>query len=161
MWLPLTLFRQDFVLQDEMRLYRELGVLSTHIGAFSHDTPGRFVVIGFLSNFLCSPLARSLAAVLLPSGLKRPTLSSAKTPHPSGTFCDIIRHGMSESSSSPRFSHTIYSYFYCGPAAFGIPAKLEATIARACAQCGNVAPQQAAELIARMKKEGRWSLEAF
>eukprot|EP01105_Mastigella_eilhardi_P016984 TRINITY_DN38_c0_g2_i3.p1 TRINITY_DN38_c0_g2~~TRINITY_DN38_c0_g2_i3.p1 ORF type:complete len:1200 (-),score=403.08 TRINITY_DN38_c0_g2_i3:174-3629(-) len=52
-------------------------------------------------------------------------------------------------------------YFYCGPAAFNIPAKLEAAIAHACAEAGKLTTENALLLLEKMKAERRWRVEAF
>lgn len=121
---PATLYQacrhrdKDFVLADEMKIYREAGVLTTHLGAFSHDNPARFETADLLMR-----------------------------EHPEQVW-EILR--------APN-AH----YFYCGPAAYGIPGKLEAAITEACARAGGMTAAQAAEYIQKMKTEGRFVLEAF
>eukprot|EP01105_Mastigella_eilhardi_P016985 TRINITY_DN38_c0_g3_i1.p1 TRINITY_DN38_c0_g3~~TRINITY_DN38_c0_g3_i1.p1 ORF type:complete len:1209 (-),score=302.45 TRINITY_DN38_c0_g3_i1:136-3645(-) len=52
-------------------------------------------------------------------------------------------------------------YYYCGPAAFNIPAKLESAIVDACITGGKMPKENALLLIEKMKAEYRWRVEAF
>jgi len=64
-------------------------------------------------------------------------------------------------SPSPLPPHHLASYFYCGPAAYGIPAKLEAAIIGACSTAGKMSLEDATRYVENMKHEGRFVLEAF
>ncbi|KAJ4462103.1 iron hydrogenase [Paratrimastix pyriformis] len=121
---PATLYQacrhreKDWVLRDEMAEYQREGVLTTHIGAFSHDQPGRFETADLLM-----------------------------TENPAPVW-DILKHPNAY-------------YFYCGPAAYSIPAKLETAIVGACQTAGGMSPEKATEYVETMKREGRFLLEAF
>lgn len=121
---PATLYQacrhreHDFIMQDEMTAFKNAGVLSRHIGAFSHDTPNRFETADLLMS---------------------------EAPQP---VWDII--------GQPN-AH----YYYCGPAAFNIPTKLENAIVNACVSAGRVTKENALLLVEKMKAESRWRVEAF
>jgi len=121
---PATLYQacrhraKDYVLQDEMEEYKRAGVLTTQIGAFSHDDPARFETADLLMK-----------------------------ENPSAVW-DILKHSNAH-------------YFYCGPAAYNIPAKLEAAIIGACQAAGGMTVEAATAHVEKMKTEGRFVLEAF
>eukprot|EP00727_Mastigamoeba_balamuthi_P005485 m51a1_g1556 putative sulfite reductase (119) ;mRNA; r:19698-23927 len=111
---------KDFVIQDELDVFKKEGVLTQHFGAFSHQTPGRFETADMLM---------------------------AEEPKP---VWDILKQPNAH-------------YYYCGPAAFNIPAKLEAALLKACIDGGKgkVTMEHAEKIIAKMKGEKRWLVEAF
>ena len=57
--------------------------------------------------------------------------------------------------------HPNAHYFYCGPAAFNIPAKLEAAITEAVSVAGGLTKENAVAFVEKMKAEQRWRIEAF
>eukprot|EP00727_Mastigamoeba_balamuthi_P013156 m51a1_g8463 Iron Only hydrogenase - Cytochrome p450 reductase like reductase- fusion protein (1037) ;mRNA; f:434290-437721 len=121
---PATLYQacryreSDFILQDEMQHYRDSGVLTTHVGVFSHQDPARFDTID-------QEMRRNPAPVW--EVLSRPN------------------------------SH----YYYCGLAAHNIPGKIEAAVVDACRAAGGLSEEAARALVAEMKAQGRFLVEAF
>jgi sulfite reductase alpha subunit-like flavoprotein len=109
---------KDFILHDELTMFKKEGVLTTHIGAFSHQNPSRFETVDLLISEDPSMIWKIL---------KQPT------------------------------AH----YYYCGPAAFNIPAKIEAALVAGCIKAGNITPEHAAKIFEKMKGEHRWLVEAF
>jgi len=109
---------KDFILQNEIQQFKAAGVLTRHIGAFSHENPKRFETADLLMS-----------------------------EHPEDVW-NILKHPLAH-------------YYYCGPAAFNIPAKLEAAIVAAVQAAGNMTKENALAYIEKMKAELRWRIEAF
>jgi NADH-quinone oxidoreductase subunit G len=110
--------KQDFILQDEIAVFKQEGVLTTHIGAFSHDDSKRFETVDLLIS-------------------ENPNLAWKILKQPNA------------------------HYYYCGPAAYNIPAKIEAALYQACLKAGNITEEHATKIFEKAKGEKRWLVEAF
>eukprot|EP00771_Trimastix_marina_P003840 gnl/Trimastix_PCT/547.p1 GENE.gnl/Trimastix_PCT/547~~gnl/Trimastix_PCT/547.p1 ORF type:complete len:1171 (-),score=510.50 gnl/Trimastix_PCT/547:436-3882(-) len=109
---------KDFVLQDEMEMYKAEGCLTEIIGCFSHDNPERFETADLVMKEQPAPV------------------------------WSVLKEDNGY-------------YFYCGPAAWNIPAKLQAALMHSMVACGGMSEAQAQKYFDKLMGQGRICQEAF